>query len=611
MVQHHHHHHHQQQQEWLDDSYFVDFDPIKEWLVDPADFSPMYNSLDNILKDHILEPSIDVKMEKVSLVEVNNDGVSEEICPTTDPIKVATDCDLKEESSAGEEEDDSSSDGSSSSSSSSSSDDESSSSDEEGDEGKGVTAVEVEEGEIKVDEVILGSDGEEEVPRGPIKSKHEIEDLPPVPPLEVSLEPHHQTLPVGVVSSILSSRVIVEGSEKHNPLNEGSILWITETRLPLGRIDEIFGPVKNPFYIVRYNSDDEVPQGISTGVAISFVVDFANHILNEKCLYEKGYDASGIDDEEATDEVEFSDDEKEAEYKRSLRQSKRDANYGKQETGLGKKANYKGSGFQRGQHLQPPQSLPVARMSQQLAGQEGQVHVSLNSEGYNNCNYDHRAAGNILHTPQQLNTQGFLLQPQSIGFPAQAQPPIGVQGGFPQPHSVQFPAQAQPSMGIQGGFPQPQLIAIQGGLPMNLLPSQQFGDQTYNLQNQNQVFNNFASGIMPYQHLQQQQLVSRAGVLPGNFQWFDGLSSSSTLAGIIGQSGFSHVPFGYGNLNPSQEQSHGLPPPAFNQQADIRCASLQFNQGRSSASSRGRGRRAYPRGGRQSFAHQGGNQHNG
>ncbi|ONK78208.1 uncharacterized protein A4U43_C02F15660 [Asparagus officinalis] len=123
------------------------------------------------------------------------------------------------------------------------------------------------------------------------------------------------------VVMILSNRVIVEGSEKHSSLNEGSILWITETRLPLGRIDEIFGPVKNPFYVVRYNSDDEVPQGISIGVAISFVVDFANHILNEKYLYENGYDASGIDDEEAADEVEFSDDEKEAEYKRSLRQT--------------------------------------------------------------------------------------------------------------------------------------------------------------------------------------------------------------------------------------------------------------------------------------------------
>ncbi|XP_020260701.1 H/ACA ribonucleoprotein complex non-core subunit NAF1-like [Asparagus officinalis] len=150
------------------------------------------------------------------------------------------------------------------------------------------------------------------------------------------------------ISAILSNRVIVEGSEKHSSLNEGSILWITETRLPLGRIDEIFGPVKNPFYVVWYNSDEEVPQGISIGVAISFVVDFANHILNEKYLYENGYDASGIDDEEAADEVEFSDDEKEAEYKRSLRQSKRDANYGKQGTGFGKKANYKGLVVKRG-----------------------------------------------------------------------------------------------------------------------------------------------------------------------------------------------------------------------------------------------------------------------
>ncbi|ONK66551.1 uncharacterized protein A4U43_C06F9370, partial [Asparagus officinalis] len=134
---------------------------------------------------------------------------------------------------------------------------------------------------------------------------------------------------LSTTSEILSNKVIVEGSEKHNPLNEGSILWISETRLPLGIIHEVFGPVKNPFYVVRYNSDDEVPQGISIGVAISFVVDFSNHILNENTSM-----SIGIDDEGAADEVEFSDDEKEVEYKRSLHQSKRDATMGNRRLGL-------------------------------------------------------------------------------------------------------------------------------------------------------------------------------------------------------------------------------------------------------------------------------------
>ncbi|KAJ4974363.1 hypothetical protein NE237_007537 [Protea cynaroides] len=95
------------------------------------------------------------------------------------------------------------------------------------------------------------SDNEEEVVmKGPIKLKNEIQILPPVPPVDVTLEPHHQTLPVGDISSITRRNDIVERLEHHSPLNEGSILWITETRSPLGLVDEVFEPVKNPYYVV-------------------------------------------------------------------------------------------------------------------------------------------------------------------------------------------------------------------------------------------------------------------------------------------------------------------------------------------------------------------------
>jgi H/ACA ribonucleoprotein complex non-core subunit NAF1 len=39
---------------------------------------------------------------------------------------------------------------------------------------------------------------------------------------------------------------------------------------------------------------------------ISFVPEFANHVLNDKNLYKKGYDASGEFDEELTKEAELS-----------------------------------------------------------------------------------------------------------------------------------------------------------------------------------------------------------------------------------------------------------------------------------------------------------------
>ncbi|RLN30723.1 H/ACA ribonucleoprotein complex non-core subunit NAF1 [Panicum miliaceum] len=129
-------------------------------------------------------------------------------------------------------------------------------------------------------ELMVGSDGEDEEPKGRSKSKHEAEVLPPVPKIEIQLEPHHQTLPVGIISAIMGERVIVEGSVQHNPLNEGSILWITESRMPLGIVDELFGPVKNPYYLVRYNSEEEVPAGISAGTSVSFVEEFALNVVS-------------------------------------------------------------------------------------------------------------------------------------------------------------------------------------------------------------------------------------------------------------------------------------------------------------------------------------------
>ncbi|KAM7270971.1 hypothetical protein ACFE04_030185 [Oxalis oulophora] len=157
-------------------------------------------------------------------------------------------------------------------------------------------------------------------------AKNEFQNLPPVPRVDVSLEPHHQPSPVGAVLSIVGPKVIVEGAENHNPLNEGSILWITESRSPLGLIDEIFGPVKNPYYVVRYNSEDEVPASIKEGTLISFVQEFANHVLNDKNLYQKGYDGAGENGEEVSDEEFFSDDEKEAEYRKLQKMNKRSMN---------------------------------------------------------------------------------------------------------------------------------------------------------------------------------------------------------------------------------------------------------------------------------------------
>ncbi|KAG6532351.1 uncharacterized protein LOC121968718 isoform X1 [Zingiber officinale] len=219
---------------------------------------------------------------------------------------------------------------------------------------------EIEEGEIRddnQDEMIIGSEEDEDIVKGPIRSKNEVEDLPPVPKIDVTLEPHHRVLSVGVISAVLDNKVVVNGLEKHNPLSEGSILWITEMRLPLGLVDEIFGPVKNPFYVIRYNSVKEIPAGISVGTAVSFVLEFATCILNYIELHKKSYDASGENDEELHDEVEFSDDEKEAWYKKSSRHAKRGNNNKckAHPESFGNKRNFKCASMQKGMCLQVDQ----------------------------------------------------------------------------------------------------------------------------------------------------------------------------------------------------------------------------------------------------------------
>uniref|UniRef100_A0A1D1XIG8 H/ACA ribonucleoprotein complex non-core subunit NAF1 n=1 Tax=Anthurium amnicola TaxID=1678845 RepID=A0A1D1XIG8_9ARAE len=318
--------------------------------------------------------------------------------PATTEVKVE-DCDNEVINLRIGESSESDSDDSSSSSSSSSSSEESS---EEGEEGgddedsdkddvhederhggkreKMDEKVDFEEGEIRdldAEEVAMSSDDDDDVnsAKGPIRSKNELERLPPVPPVKATLEPHHQTLPVGVISSIIGTKVIVEGLEKHNPLNEGSILWITETRSPLGLVDEIFGPVKNPYYVIRFNSEKEILAGIREGTSVSFVSQFANHILNEPVLYKRGYDASGDNDEEVSDE-EFSDDEKEAEHKRSLRQTKRGTenrnrrdqeSIGKKRAQFGKRRfETKTTGFRNRKDVQALTPSPLAPISQPL-----------------------------------------------------------------------------------------------------------------------------------------------------------------------------------------------------------------------------------------------------
>nr|VDD08596.1 unnamed protein product [Brassica rapa] len=299
------------------------------------------------------ESMIDVKPLLCGGMSANFDGVAEPAVKEAEPV-VSKDSgpmeDEKGETSSAESESETSSSSSSSSASSSSEEEEEESDEEESNKEKKFEdqmvmgeeddmAEELEEGEIRsvdeeheveeddVNEMVAWSNDEDEdlgwQTNEPLRTKNELKELPHVPPVDATLEPHHVMLPLGVVLSVMSTQVTVGGMEEHGPLAEGSILWITERRTPLGLVDEIFGQVECPLYSVRFNSENEVPEGVSEGTPVSYVADYAQHILNIKELQKKGYDASGDNDEEVSEELEFSDDEKEAQYRKTQKMEKR------------------------------------------------------------------------------------------------------------------------------------------------------------------------------------------------------------------------------------------------------------------------------------------------
>ncbi|CAM6086099.1 unnamed protein product [Calypogeia fissa] len=206
---------------------------------------------------------------------------------------------VSDESGSEEESDDSSDDGG----------------DEESDDDEVSSIADSEEGARATKTKAKTQRKEDSEETGPPRTKHELDVLPPVSKVTVVLEPHHKTLSVGRISSVLDLTVIVESSGIERVLNENSILWLTESRVPLGIVDEVFGPVKNPFYLVRFNEVSEIPENAKVGADVSYVSEFSEFVLKDNpSLYKRAVDASGLDDEElaSDEELEFSDDEKEA-----------------------------------------------------------------------------------------------------------------------------------------------------------------------------------------------------------------------------------------------------------------------------------------------------------
>lgn len=152
----------------------------------------------------------------------------------------------------------------------------------------------------------------------PPHTSNEIVELPPPePPEALVVDPRCELLQVGSIEARIDEQVVVKGLENGRAVVDGTVLCLAN-REPLGRVWEIFGPVRHPHYIVRTTL--EAPIGEFIFAPQPMFVD-ANYVSTAR-----GCDASNVHDEEIPEHLqEFSDDEAQTEAKRAQQPLKRPA----------------------------------------------------------------------------------------------------------------------------------------------------------------------------------------------------------------------------------------------------------------------------------------------
>ncbi|GLD92902.1 hypothetical protein PINS_up001481 [Pythium insidiosum] len=162
---------------------------------------------------------------------------------------------------------------------------------------------------------------EEAKASGPLKTANEVERVPVREP-EVELTADCPIARCGEVLNVSRPGLLVTVKSDANskPLDEGSVLCF-EDRTVLGCVDEVFGPVLMPMYLVRFDNADKIPMQTALNKAVFYATEHTTYIVPEK-IRDKGTDASNLFDEEA-DEAVYSDDEAEAAAKRQHRKRNR------------------------------------------------------------------------------------------------------------------------------------------------------------------------------------------------------------------------------------------------------------------------------------------------
>lgn len=195
----------------------------------------------------------------------------------------------------------------------------------------------------------IGSDEEPDVASGikGVYTKNEVKPSEMAAPAEFIVPASEQLRAVGRIRSVVDRVMVVMSSRpalgiaRAPALDIGSAICLAN-RHPVGRVEEVFGLVSEPFYSVRLlasmdpallpqpapvaddSDDDEAEEKASEENAADLVYCIPGLSSFAAADKRPGTDASNMHDEEvAEDEQEFSDDEKEMEAKAAKRAASR------------------------------------------------------------------------------------------------------------------------------------------------------------------------------------------------------------------------------------------------------------------------------------------------
>ncbi|KAI4768422.1 NAF1-domain-containing protein [Aureobasidium sp. EXF-3400] len=160
-----------------------------------------------------------------------------------------------------------------------------------------------------------------------LRTKNEVpEEVIPKP--DVTVTPDMKITPLGAVQHVVDTLILIKAftSGEYQVLESGSVLCL-ENREVIGAVQDTIGKVEEPLYSVAFTRPSDISDlNIATNTKIYYVDSHSTYVFTQPLKNLKGTDASNLHDEEVADEeMEFSDDEAEAAYKRAKKEAKKGA----------------------------------------------------------------------------------------------------------------------------------------------------------------------------------------------------------------------------------------------------------------------------------------------